>query len=137
MKTFLGVDKTVNTEIGPLKLEVMVESRSGKLNPQTGKVMRITDLNTAINDLMLDKFVMKPIRGFKYLPQTMEVLASRLWEHIEENLNFEARMARLKLSNNVGFVIYDGRAEERQPQPQPMPQSKPKRRYKRSRTSNG
>ena len=129
MKTFLGINRTVNTEIGALHLEVMVESRSGKLNPQTGKIMRIKDLNSAVNELMLDQFIMKPIRGFKYLPQTLEVMASRLWEHIEENLNFEARMARLKVSNEMGFVVYDGREEEHVPIPMPMPQ--PKRKYKR------
>jgi hypothetical protein len=71
---------------------------------------------------------MKPLKGFKYLPQTLEVFASRLWEHIEENLNFEARMARLKISNDLGFVVYDGREEERPPMPQPQPQRKYKRR---------
>ena len=135
MKTFLGVNKTVNTEIGAMKLEVMVESRSGKLNPQTGKIMRINDLNNAINELMLDELLMKPIKGFKYLPQTLEVMASRLWEHIEENLNFEARMARLKLSNDMGFVVYDGRREEQVLMQQPMPQ--PKHKYKKRRPING
>ena len=131
MKTFLGVNKTVNSEMGPLHLEVMVESRSGRLNPQTGKVMKIKDLNEAINNLMLDHAVMKPIRGMGYLPKTLEVLASRLWEHIEDNLNFEARMARLKVTNDMGFVIYDGREEQRQPQPMPQPMPKPQRKYKR------
>ncbi len=131
MKTFLGVNKSVNTEIGKLDLEIMVESKSGKLNPQTGKIIRISELNRAINDLMLEKSIntMKPLRGFKYLPQTIEVFASRLWEHIEQNLNFEARMARIKVANEQGFVIYDGREEERPMMP--MPQPKPQRKYKR------
>ena len=131
MKTFLGVNRTVNTEMGALQLEIMVESKSGKLNPQTGKVMRIGALNEAIDDLMLEKRInkMKPLKGFKYLPQTLEVFASRLWEHIEENLNFEARMARLKINGEPGFVIYDGREEERPMMPMPQPQ--PERKYKR------
>jgi hypothetical protein len=114
MEIHLGMDMPINTPLGKLTLEIMVEPRSSKLNTQTGQVM-----DTEAFEKMVTAAVSKEVKQFKYLPQTMEIYASRLWEEVEEELNYEARLSRLKLYNpsTRTFVIYDGRPEQRMARP--------------------
>lgn len=127
MEIHLGVIKQIDTTIGQFQLEVMVEPRAGRVNPQTGLIMKPSELENILDD-MADKKGKVKVKAFKFLPQTMEVLASRLWEEIEENMTYEARLSRIKLTHGTGiFVIYDGRPEQWGLTPQPQPQFKHRR----------
>ena len=116
METHVGMTREFHVEEhGFLTLELMVESRSGKLNTQTGQIMARSDLRNLVNEVIEGKYnnkKLEDITNLGYLPHTLEILAQRLWEDIEEALNYEARMSRIKVSNNNYFVIYDGRRDQ-------------------------
>ena len=116
METHVGMTREFHVEEhGFLTLELMIESRSGKLNTQTGQIMSRSDFRNLVNEVIEGKYNNKhlaDIPNLGYLPPTLEILAQRLWEDIEEALNYEARMSRIKVSNNNYFVIYDGRRDQ-------------------------
>jgi len=116
METHVGIVREFHIEEhGFLTLELMVESKSGKLNTQTGQIMSRSDLRALVNDVIEGKYnnkYLKDIPNLVYLPHTLEILAQRLWEDIEEALNYEARMSRIKVGNENYFVIYDGRRDQ-------------------------
>jgi len=131
METHIGMTREFHIEEhGFLTLELMVESRSGKLNPQTGQIMGRKDLRNLVNEVVELQYNGKrlaDIKNLDYLPHTLEILAQRLWEDIEDALNYEARMSRLKISSNNYFVIYDGRRDqERKRKLKPKPKTKTK-----------
>ncbi len=129
MEIHLGITKQIDTTIGQFQLDVMVEPKAGRVNPQTGRVMEPNELEEILEGIS-DKDGKVKIKAFKYLPQTMEILASRIWEEIEEGLSYQARLARIKITHGTGiFVIYDGRPEQWRLAPQP--QTQPKRRRKK------
>ena len=131
MEIHLGISKQINTTIGQFQLEVMVEPNGGRVNPQTGRVMEPKELEEILEELADEDGKLK-VKAFKYLPQTMEVLASRIWEEIEESMTYQAKLSRLKLTHGTGiFVIYDGRPEQWRLQPVPQPQPKSRRRKAR------
>ena len=116
METHIGIIRQFHIEeYGLLTLELMIESRSGKLNSQTGQIMSRKDFRDFVNDVVDGKYNNKKlddIQGLGVIPHTLELLAQRLWEDIEEALNYEARMSRIKVSNNNYFVVYDGRQDK-------------------------
>lgn len=133
METHVGIKRDFFIEeYGHLELELMVESRSGKLNPQTGQVMSRKDLRDLVNEVIELKYnnkCIKDIKNLDYLPHTLEILSQRLWEDIHEALNWEASVSRIKISSDPYFVVYDGRRDQerkRKPQPQPQPKEKEK-----------
>ncbi|MEE9214892.1 MAG: 6-carboxytetrahydropterin synthase [Thermodesulfobacteriota bacterium] len=131
METHVGMTREFHIEEhGFLTLELMIESRSGKLNSQTGQIMSRSDFRNLVNQVIEVKYnnkKLEDIPGLGYIPHTLEILAQRLWEDIEDALNYEARMSRIKVSNNNYFVIYDGRRDqERKRKPKLKPQTKTK-----------
>lgn len=96
-------------------MEVMVESRSGKLNTQTGEIITKEELDEVVLSTTINKVDGKSIPdipGLAFLPPTLEVIASRIWEWIDEGLGYKARLSRLKLQDEKGFfAVYDGRQD--------------------------
>lgn len=121
-------------ERGACILEVMVESRSGKLNTQTGEIVTKEELDEVVLSTTINKMEgksMQDIPGLAFLPDTLEVIVSRIWEWIDEGLGYKARLSRLKLQDGRGFfAVYDGRQDrqakrrkEQQSEEQTSPQS--------------
>jgi hypothetical protein len=110
-----------------LELTVYVESRTGKVNANTGSVIPVEDLDEAVNESVIEitgKSIYE-IKGLAYLPHTLEMMIIRLWENIDEALGYRARLTKLRLAhNNNSFFVEYSREEEQQPQPQPQPQYK-------------
>lgn len=101
-----------------LTLTVFVESRSGRLNTETGTIIPIKELDECVNEAIA--FVsgksIKDVKGLAYLPHTLEVIATRLWEHIEESMNYKARLAKIRLTREPDFFVeYVGRDTQEPP----------------------
>jgi 6-pyruvoyl-tetrahydropterin synthase len=112
VRLYLGRFYTVNlTKRNAWRICVFVESRSGKLNPQTGMVIPIEELDDLVNDV-LDKLRDKDIsdiRELKHIPQTLEMYASRIWEMLEDVLPPYVRLVKVRLyEGKDSFIDYSG-----------------------------
>jgi 6-pyruvoyl-tetrahydropterin synthase len=104
----------------PLKLTVEVEGRDGSLN-KSGIFITPQDLldyiTTAIED-MQGKFIGQ-VKGLAYLPHTLEMIITRVWERIQSELPYQVKVTELTLRKDDIFVVkYTVKEFERQPQPQ-------------------
>jgi len=126
MKLLLGksykteIKKEVGSILVPLNwdLHIFVESASGTLNGQTGKIIDKKELDELVKESVLDRLngkSLNDVKGWSGIPQTLEVLIIRIWEWIEDALPYYARLSKLRLNeNNEFFVEYDGRPTARQ-----------------------
>lgn len=114
------------TKASQIRLIVFVESRSGRLDTSTGIIIPFADLDEAVEEVTKDingKDI-DTIKGLAYLPHTLEIIATRLWERIDESLGYRARLAKLKLVHGDTFVEYIGREQEKPKETKPQPQTK-------------
>lgn len=114
----------------PLKLTVEVEGRDGSLN-KTGTFITPQDfldcINAAIED-MQDKYI-GHVKGLAYLPHTLEMIITRIWERIQAELPYQVKVTELTLRKDDIFVVkYTVKEFERQPQPQMQVKPKAKAR---------
>lgn len=119
MKLVLGKEYYFNLIFKPkkdnsIRLIVFVESRSGRLDSQSGQVIPLKELDDAVAEAIkeINGKHLDEIKGLAYLPHTLEIIATRLWEPIDESLGYRARLAKLKLVMGETFVEYIGREEE-------------------------
>ncbi len=126
-KYWLNVIFKDNSYGSSLEFTVYVESRTGKVNAQTGSVIPIEELDDAVNAALAEitgKSIYE-IKGLAYLPHTLEMMIIRLWERIDESLGYRAKLSKLRLAHNSNsFFVEYSKEEEVQPAPQPQ--------YKRS-----
>lgn len=112
----------------PLKLTVEVESRDGKLS-KDGTFIDPEDFRYSILDAVKDlqgKFI-GDVKGLAYIPHTLEMIISRVYERIQEELPYNIEVTELTLRKDDVFVVtYNVRNPKHDRQPQPMPQPKPK-----------
>jgi 6-pyruvoyltetrahydropterin/6-carboxytetrahydropterin synthase len=90
-------------------LEVEVE---GKVDPQTGMVVNLTDLDRILKeeiDVPLDhNNLNRDVPDFASTPPTAENLAVWIWRRLESRIGKEAwpcRLARLRLNLEPGFTV--------------------------------
>lgn len=121
MKLVLGKEYYFNLIFKPkkdnsIRLIVFVESRSGRLDSQSGQVIPIDDLDEAVADTIKDinGKHLDEIKGLAYLPHTLEIIATRLWERIDDSLGYKARLAKLKIVHGDTFVEYIGLDQDRE-----------------------
>jgi hypothetical protein len=135
MKLVLGKEYYFNLILKPKKdnahrLIVFVESRSGRLDTLTGEVLPLDELDNAVENAIEDVNGkdLDEIKGLAYLPHTLEVIATRLWERIDEALGYKARLAKLKLVRGDTFVEYIGREQDMGRETKTQPQTKLRKR---------
>lgn len=130
-KYWLNVIFKDNSYGSSLEFTVYVESRTGKVNAQTGSVIPIEELDEAVNDALREvtgKSITE-IKGLAYLPHTLEMMIIRLWERIDESLGYRAKLSKLRLAHNSNsFFVEYAREEDQQPAPQTQPQYKKSKR---------
>jgi 6-pyruvoyltetrahydropterin/6-carboxytetrahydropterin synthase len=90
-------------------LEVEVE---GKVDPQTGMVVNLTDLDRILKeeiDVPLDhNNLNRDVADFASTPPTAENLAVWIWQRLESRIGKEGwpcRLARLRLNLEPGFTV--------------------------------
>lgn len=131
MKLVLGKEYYFNLIFKPkkdnqIRLIVFVESRSGRLDTQTGLILPVAELDEAVENAIKDISgkTLDEIKGMAYLPHTLEIIATRLWERIDEAMNYKARLAKLKIVHGDTFVEYIGREQETTRETKTQPQTK-------------
>lgn len=88
---------------------VSVSSVSGKLNTRTGYIIEPKELDEIVHSLIDDKFAncdsIFHVSNLEYLPHTLEVISSKLFDWIEERLPHGVTVYEIKVLHRSGFFV--------------------------------
>lgn len=110
----------------PLKLTVEVESRDGKLG-KDGTFIDPEDFLDTVSEALepLQNKYIGDVKGLAYIPHTLEMIISRIYERIQDDLPYNIEVTELTLRKDDVFVVkYNVRNPKHDRQPQPLPQPK-------------
>jgi 6-pyruvoyl-tetrahydropterin synthase len=85
-------------------LFVWVEAKSGKVDDD-GMIVPLDVLDEAVDEVLnkINHKKLDDISNLKYVPPTLEMAIIRLWDMIEDNMPYQARLKRLKLFQGRTF----------------------------------
>jgi len=100
-----------NSSTSAWTIDLTVESRSGRLNTQTGMIVPFSELDTAVATI-LQELNSQPLSNatlFRSIPKIKELLIIRLWELFEDEMPYQVRLTRIDLKSDATTTIsYSG-----------------------------